>query len=109
MSHIFGQECDQTSRDSWKDAEFASIQIEGSKMQGFINHCPYLRGHGMQLAWILYWGCQEHKEVLIQSLWWWIDFPRWHTSSHVRRLVMQLTLRTCFSKKSFDFMAYQKA
>ena len=25
MSHIFGQECKQTSRDSWTDAKFASI------------------------------------------------------------------------------------
>jgi hypothetical protein len=64
MSHIFGRECEQMSRDSWTDAEFASIRREGSRMQGFINHCPYQRGRGMQLAWILYWGCQEHKEVV---------------------------------------------
>jgi hypothetical protein len=64
----------------------------GNKMQGFINRCPYLRSHGMQSAWISYWGCQEHKEVLNQYLWSWIDFPRWHTSFHVRRIVMQLTL-----------------
>jgi hypothetical protein len=109
MSHIFGRECEKTSRDSWIDAEFASIRKEEDRMQDSINHCPYLRGHGMQSAWILYWGYQEHKEVLTQYLWWWIDFPRWHTSFHVRRQVTQLTLRICFSKKSFDFMAYQEA
>jgi hypothetical protein len=57
-------------------------------MQDSINHFPYHRGRGMQLAWILYWGFQEHKEVLIQSLWWWINFPRWNTSFHARKLVM---------------------
>jgi hypothetical protein len=36
-----------------------------------------------------------------------IDFPRWHTSFHVRRPVTQLTLRTCFSKRSFNFMVCQ--
>jgi hypothetical protein len=56
MIHIFGQECEKTSRDLWTDVEFSSIQKEGDKMQDFINHCPYLRGHGMQSAWISYWG-----------------------------------------------------
>jgi hypothetical protein len=28
------------SRDSWTDAEFASIQREENKMQSFIDHCP---------------------------------------------------------------------
>jgi hypothetical protein len=97
------------SRDSWTDAEFASIRREGNRMRGFINHCPYQKGRGMQLAWILYWGCQEHKEVVIQSLWWWIDFPRWHTSFHVRKLVTQLTLQISSSKKSSDFMVFQEA
>jgi hypothetical protein len=105
----FWPECGQMSRGSWTDAEFASIQKERDRMQDFINHCPYLRGRGMQSAWILYWVCQEHKEDLTQSLWWWIDSPRWHTSSHVRKPVTQPTLRICFSKKSFDFMAYQGA
>jgi hypothetical protein len=75
---------------------------------GFINHCPYPIGHGMQLAWISYWGCQEHKEVVIQYLWWWIDFPIWHTSFHVRKPVTRLTLRICFSKKSFKFTVFQR-
>jgi hypothetical protein len=109
MSHIFGWECEQMSRYLWIDAEFASIQREEDRMQGFINHFPYLKGHGMQSAWISYWGCQERKEDLTQSLWWWIDFPRWHTSFHVRRPVTQLTLQICFSKKSFDFMSYREA
>jgi hypothetical protein len=97
------------SKDSWTDAEFASIRKARDRMQNFINHCPYLRSCGMQSAWNSYWGCKEHKEGLIQSLWWWIDSPKWHTSFHVRKPVMQLTLRICFSKKSFDFMAYQEA
>jgi hypothetical protein len=95
------------SKYSCTDAEFSNIRREEDRMQGFINHCPYQRGRGMQLAWILYWGCQEHREGVIQSLWWWIDFPKWHTSFHVKRLVTQLTLRTYFSKRSFDFMGFQ--
>jgi hypothetical protein len=98
-----------TSKDLQINAEFVSIRKERDRMQDFINHFPYLSGHGMQSAWILYWVCQEHKEDLTQSLWWWIDFPKWHTSFHVRKPVTQLTLRIYFSKKSFDFMAYQGA
>jgi hypothetical protein len=105
----FGRECEQTSRDSWTDVEFVSIQREEDRMRDFINHYQYLKGCGMKSAWISYWGFQEHKEVLTQYLWWWIDFPRWHTSSHVRRPVMQLTLRICFSKNLFDFTACQRA
>jgi hypothetical protein len=54
-------------------------------------------------------GLPRTQRGLIQSLWWWIDFPRWHTLSHVRKPVTRLTSRTCFSKKSFDFTAYQGA
>jgi hypothetical protein len=97
------------SRGSWIDAEFASIRKERDIMQYFINHCQYPRGRGMQSTWISYWGCQEHKEGLNQSLWWWIDFPKWHTLFHVRKPATQLTLRIWFSKMSFDFMAYQGA
>jgi hypothetical protein len=92
MSHICGHECEKTSKYLWTDAEFASIQKERDRMQVFINRYPYLRGHGMQSAWTSYWGFQEHKEGLTQSLWWWIDFPKWYISFHVKKPVMQLTL-----------------
>jgi hypothetical protein len=108
-SHISRWECEQTSRDSWTDAKFSNIRRERGRMQGFINRYPYLRSRGMQSAWISYWVCQEYKEGLTQSLWWWIDFPRWHTSFHVRRPMTQLTLKIYFSKKSFDFTSYQGA
>jgi hypothetical protein len=57
------------SKDSLTDVEFVNIQKERGRMQVFINHYSYLRGHGMQSAWTSYWGCQEHKEGLTQSLW----------------------------------------
>jgi hypothetical protein len=43
----FGWKCEQISRDSWIDVEFASIRREGSRMRGFINHFPYQKDHGM--------------------------------------------------------------
>jgi hypothetical protein len=59
----------QTSKDSWTDAKFISIQKGRGRMQAYINHYPYLTCRGMQLAWNSYWGYREHKEGLIQSLW----------------------------------------
>jgi hypothetical protein len=39
------------------------------KNAGFYQPFPIPERPWMKLAWILYWDCRGHKEVMIQSLW----------------------------------------
>jgi transposase InsO family protein len=78
---------------------YVNIRRAGSRTSVFISLCPYPRGHGRRSTWILFWGCQERREVLIPSSWWWTGFRRWCILFRVRRPAMRHTSQTCFFKE----------
>lgn len=59
-----------------------------AKIKDYTSHSQYQTDHGMQLVWFLFWVYLEVKEGMIPFMLWYIDFPKWHISLHVKRLVM---------------------
>ena len=75
------------SKDRLNVVGFVNMLKEEVRIQDCIHHFQYQKHHGRISAWVLYLDWQEHRDVMILSLWLLIDFLRWHILFHVKILI----------------------
>ena len=77
MIFIIGQRCRLMLRDLLRSVGYVSMLKGEARIEDCTRNCQYQIDHGMQLAWILFWGYLKLKGIMIPFILWYIDFPKW--------------------------------